>query len=192
MSKLLVTEFVSLNGVMEAPGGEHGHPHTGWTFKSKYGDDHYSYKDEELQETEALLLGRKTYEGFAAAWPERGGKGDPFADKFNAMPKYVVSSTLTDPEWNNTTVLSGDPVEEVRKLKESSDGTIAIHGSATLTHALVEAGLVDEYRVMIHPVLIAGGLRMFPDVDEMQKLRLTDTRTFDSGVVVLVYEPRED
>ena len=192
MSKLFVTEFVSLNGVMEAPGGEHGHPHSGWTFKSHYGDDHYSYKDEELQETESLLLGRKTYEGFAAAWPERGGKGDPFADKFNALPKYVVSSTLTDPEWNNTTVLSGDPVEEVRKLKETSDGTISIHGSAQLTHALVEAGLIDEYRVMIHPVLVAGGLRMFPDPAQMQKLRLTDTRTYDSGVVVLVYEPRED
>ena len=108
------------------------------------------------------------------------------------MPKYVVSSTLTDPEWNNTTVLSGDPVEEVRKLKETSDGTISIHGSAQLTHALVEAGLIDEYRVMIHPVLVAGGLRMFPDPAEMQKLRLTDTRTYDSGVVVLVYEPRED
>jgi dihydrofolate reductase len=192
MSKLFVTEFVSLNGVMEAPGGEPGHPHTGWTFASHYGDDHYSYKDEELQETEALLLGRKTYEGFAAAWPERGGKGDPFADKFNAMPKYVVSSTLTDPEWNNTTVLSGDPVEEVRKLKEESDGTIAIQGSAQLAHALIEAGLVDEYRAMIHPVLVAGGLRMFPDVADMQKLRLTDTRTYDSGVVVLVYELRED
>jgi dihydrofolate reductase len=192
MSKLFVTEFVSLNGVMEAPGGEPGHPHTGWTFASHYGDDHYSYKDEELQETEALLLGRKTYEGFAAAWPDRGGKGDPFADKFNAMPKYVVSSTLTDPEWNNTTVLSGDPVEEVRKLKEESDGTIAIQGSAQLAHALIEAGLVDEYRAMIHPVLVAGGLRMFPDVADMQKLRLTDTRTYDSGVVVLVYELRED
>jgi dihydrofolate reductase len=192
MSKLFVTEFVSLNGVMEAPGGEPGHPHTGWTFASHYGDDHYSYKDEELEETESLLLGRKTYEGFAAAWPERGGKGDPFADKFNAMPKYVVSSTLTDPEWNNTTVLSGDPVEEVRKLKEESDGTIAIQGSAQLAHALIEAGLVDEYRAMIHPVLVAGGLRMFPDVADMQKLRLTDTRTYDSGVVVLVYELRED
>ncbi len=192
MSKLFVTEFVSLNGVMEAPGGEPTHPHSGWTFASHYGDDHYSYKDAELQETESLLLGRKTYEGFAAAWPERGGKGDPFADKFNAMPKYVVSSTLTDPEWNNTMVLAGDPVEEVRKLKETSDGTISIHGSAQLTHALVEAGLIDEYRVMIHPVLVAGGLRMFPDPAEMQKLRLTDTRTYDSGVVVLVYERRED
>jgi dihydrofolate reductase len=108
------------------------------------------------------------------------------------MPKYVVSSTLTDPEWNNTTVLSGDPIEEVRKLKEADDGTIAVHGSAQLVHALTEAGLVDEYRVMIHPVLIADGLRMFPDPADMKKLKLTDTRTYDSGVAVLVYEPRGD
>jgi dihydrofolate reductase len=192
VSKLFVTEFVSLNGVMEAPGGEKTHPHTGWTFKAQYGDDHYAYKDEELQESDVLLLGRKTYEGFAAAWPERGGKGDPFADKFNAMPKYVVSSTLTDPEWNNTTVLSGDPVEEVRKLKESDPGTITVQGSAQLVHALTKADLVDEFRAMVHPVLIADGLRMFPDPDDMKKLRLTDTRTYESGIVVLVYEPRKD
>jgi dihydrofolate reductase len=192
MSKLFVSEFMSLNGVIEAPGGEHGHPHTGWTFKSHYGDDHYAYKDEELQETEALLLGRKTYEGFAAAWPERGGKGDPFADKFNAMPKFVVSSTLTDPTWNNTTVLSGDPIEEVGELKESQRGAIAVHGSATLAHALLEADLVDEVRVMVHPVVIAGGLRMFPDTDEMKLFRLGDVRSYDSGVAVLTYTRRED
>jgi dihydrofolate reductase len=189
MNKLFVAEFVSLNGVMEAPGGEPTHPHSGWTFKSHYGDDHYSYKDEELQEAAALLLGRKTYEGFAAAWPERDG---PFADKLNSMPKYVVSSTLTDPEWNNTTVLSGDPGEETRKLKETGPGTIMVNGSAQLVHALAEADLVDEYRAMIHPVLVADGLRMFADPEDMQKFKLTDTRTYDSGVVVLVYERRDD
>jgi dihydrofolate reductase len=189
MSKLFVSEFVSLNGVVEAPGGEPGHPHTGWTFKSHYGEDHYAYKDEELQEADALLLGRKTYEGFSAAWPPREGS---FADKINSMPKYVVSSTLTDPEWNNTTVLSGDAIESVRKLKESADDTIMVNGSATLVHALTEADLVDEFRVMIHPIVVAEGLRMFPDPDDMKKLKLTDTRTYDSGVVVLVYEPRED
>jgi dihydrofolate reductase len=192
VAKLIVSEFVSLNGVMEAPGGEPTHPHSGWTFESIYGEDHYAYKDEELSEAEVLLLGRKTYEGFAAAWPERLGTGDPFAEKINTMPKYVVSSTLTDPEWENTTVLSGDPVEEVRKLKESDPGTITVQGSATLVHALAEADLVDEYRVMIHPVLVAGGLRMFPDPDDMKKLKLTDTRTYESGIVVLVYEPRDD
>jgi dihydrofolate reductase len=189
MSKLFVTEFVSLNGVMEAPGGEKTHPHTGWTFAAQYGDDHYSYKDEELEAGDVMLLGRKTYEGFAAAWPEREG---PFADKFNAMPKYVVSSTITDPGWQNTTVLSGDPIEEVRKLKEADEGTIMVQGSAQLVHALTEADLVDEFRVMIHPVLVADGLRMFPDPADMKKLRLTDTRTYDSGIVVLVYERRDD
>ena len=189
MSKLIVAEFMSLNGVMEAPGGEPTHPHSGWTFKSHYGDDHYAYKDEELQEADLLLLGRKTYEGFAAAWPEREG---PFADKFNTMPKYVISSTLTDPEWNNTTVLSGDPIDEVTRLKEADEGTIMVQGSAQLVHALAEADLVDDYRVMIHPVLVADGLRMFPDPGDMKKLKLTDVRSYDSGVVLLRYERRDD
>jgi dihydrofolate reductase len=191
MSKLIVSEFVSLNGVMEAPGGEQTHPHTGWTFKSIYGDDHYAYKDEEIREAESLLLGRKTYEGFAAAWPERD-RSDPFTDKINSMPKHVVSSTLTDPEWENTTVLSGDPIEEVTKLKEADAGPVLLNGSAQLAHALTEAGLVDEYRAMVHPILVADGLRMFPDPAQMQKLRLTDNRTYDSGVALLIYEPVRD
>jgi dihydrofolate reductase len=189
MSKLIVSEFVSLNGVMEAPGGEPTHPHRGWTFKSIYGEDHYAYKEEELDEAEALLLGRKTYEGFAAAWPGRAGKGDPFADKINPMPKYVISSTLTDPEWENTTVLSGDPIEEVTKLRDANGGPIMVNGSAQLVHALAEADLVDEYRAMVHPVLVADGLRMFPDPADMKKLRLADARTYDSGVALLIYVP---
>jgi dihydrofolate reductase len=184
MSKLIVSEFVSLNGVMEAPGGEHGHPHTGWTFESHYGDDHYAYKQTEIDEAESLLLGRVTYEGFAAAWPERDGG---FADKMNTMPKYVVSSTLTDPEWANTTVLSGDPIEEVAKLKEAGDGPILVNGSAQLAHELVENDLVDEYRAMVHPVLVADGLRMFPDPGDMKKLKLADAIAYDSGVALLIY-----
>ena len=186
MSRLIVSEFVSLNGVMEAPGGEPTHPHTGWTFESNYGDDHYAYKQEEIDEAEILLLGRKTYEGFSSAWPERKG---PFADKINSMPKYVVSSTLTDPEWENTTVLSGDPVEEVTKLKDLNDGPILVNGSAQLVHALAVSDLVDEYRAMVHPVLVADGLRMFPDPDDMKLLKLADAITYDSGVAVLVYRP---
>ena len=185
MSKLIVSEFVSLNGVMEAPGGEPTHPHSGWTFKSIYGDDHYAYKDQELQEAESLLLGRKTYEGFSAAWPQREGS---FADKINSMPKYVVSSTLTEPEWENTTVLSGDPVDEVTKLRDSKQGPILVNGSAQLVHELAVAGLVDEWRAMVHPTLIANGLRMFPDPGDMQKLRLADAKTYDSGVALLIYE----
>jgi dihydrofolate reductase len=187
MGRLIVSEFVSLNGVMEAPGGEPTHPHTGWTFKSIYGDDHYAYKDEELREAEFLLLGRKTYEGFAAAWPGRLGTGDPFAEKINTMPKYVISSTLTDPEWENTTVLSGDPIEEVSKLRDADGGPILVNGSAQLVHALGKTDLVDEWRAMVHPVLVADGLRMFPDPDDMKKLRLEDVRTYDSGVALLIY-----
>jgi dihydrofolate reductase len=188
MAKLIVSEFVSLNGIMEAPGGEHTHPHTGWTFESHYGDDHYAYKQEEIEEAGSLLLGRNTYEGFSSAWPERDG---PFADKINSMPKYVVSSTLTDPEWENTTVLAGDPVESVRALKETAAGPILLNGSAQLAHALTEAGLVDEHRAMVHPVLVADGLRMFPDPSEMLKLRLKENITYDSGVALLIYEPVE-
>ncbi len=186
MSKLIVSEFVSLNGIMEAPGGEPTHPHAGWTFESTYGEDHFAYKSEEIQEAESLLLGRKTYDGFAAAWPEREG---PFADKMNSMPKYVVSSTLTNPEWDNTTVLSGDAVEEVARLKEANDGPILINGSAQLVHALAEADLVDEYRAMVHPVLVADGLRMFPDPGDMKKLKLSDVKSYDSGVALMIYTP---
>jgi dihydrofolate reductase len=186
MSRLIVSEFVSLNGVMEAPGGEPTHPHAGWTFESIYGEDHYAYKLEELDEAESLLLGRVTYEGFAAAWPEREG---PFAEKINSMPKYVVSSTLSDPEWENTTVLSGDPIEEVSRLRDADGGPILVNGSAQLVHVLCEAGLVDEYRAMVHPVLVADGLRMFPDPAEMLKLRLADTKAYESGVALLIYEP---
>jgi len=186
MTKLIVSEFVSLNGVMEAPGGEPTHPHAGWTFI--YGEDHYAYKMQELEEAGSALLGRKTYEGFASAWPEREG---PFAEKINAMPKYVVSSTLSDPEWENTTVLSGDPVEEVRKLKETAPGPILLNGSAQLAHVLIEADLVDEYRAMVHPILVAEGLRMFPDPAEMKKLKLKEAISYDSGVALLIYERAE-
>lgn len=190
MSSLIVSEFVSLNGVMEAPGGEPTHPHAGWTFQSTYGDDHFAYKAEEIQEAESLLLGRKTYEGFAAAWPERD-RDDPFTDKINSMPKHVVSSTLTDPEWENSTVLEGEPLAAVARLKEESDGPILVNGSATLVHALAENDLVDEYRAMVHPVLVAEGLRMFPDPEKMRKLKLAEARTYDSGVLLLIHRPAE-
>jgi dihydrofolate reductase len=190
MSKLVVSEFVSLNGVMEAPGGEPTHPHAGWTFASIYGDDHYAYKDVEIREAESLLLGRKTYEGFAAAWPERD-RSDPFTDKINAMPKYVVSSTLIDPEWENTSVLQGDPLEAVGKLKDSLDGPILVNGSAQLVHALALNDLVDEYRAMVHPVIVGDGLRMFPDPEDMKKLKLAEATIYDSGVALLIYRPAE-
>lgn len=185
MAKLIVSEFVSLNGIMEAPGGEPTHPHSGWTFESHYGEDHYAYKQEEIEEAGTLLLGRHTYEGFAAAWPQRD---EEFAAKINSMPKYVVSSTLTDPEWNNTRVLAGDPLAAVAELKERAEGPILLNGSAQLAHALTEGGLVDEFRAMVHPVLVADGLRMFPDPAELQKLRLREAIAYESGVALLIYE----
>lgn len=183
MSNLIVSEFVSLNGVIEANGAKENHPHGGWQFKSEYGDDHYRYKEEELEEAESLLIGRKTYEAFAAAWPNSEG---PLADHMNSMPKYVVSSTLADPEWDNTTVIG---FEDIAGLKRAGDGPILVYGSARLAHALMENDLVDEYRAMINPVVIADGLRMFPSVEEMKLLRLVEAIRYDSGVLLAIYRP---
>lgn len=190
MRDIVVSEFVSLNGVMEAPGGEPTHPHSGWTFASIYGEDHYAFKDVELREAECLLLGRVTYEGFAEAWPARTGDDDPFTDRINTMPKFVVSTTLEHPSWTNTTVLRG--LDEVRRLKETEGGPILVNGSATLVHSLAEHDLVDEYRAMVHPVLIADGLRMFPDPPDLVKLRLADATAYESGVALLTYRRARD
>ncbi|MEA2335281.1 MAG: hypothetical protein QOG40_1771, partial [Solirubrobacteraceae bacterium] len=145
MGKIVVTEFVSLDGVMEAPGGGEEYEHQGWTFEVDRGAEGDMFKLDEAMSAEALLLGRRTYEGFAAAWPSMEGE---FADKFNGMPKYVVSSTLSEPQWNNSTVLAGDAAEEVAKLKETLDGEITVHGSAQLAQSLIEHDLVDELRLM--------------------------------------------
>jgi dihydrofolate reductase len=183
MRELIVTEFVSLDGVMEAPGGEPGHPHSGWTI-DYHDDEQMKYKLDETLEAESLLLGRVTYEGFSEAWPPREGA---FADKMNAMPKHVVSSTLTDPEWENTTVIDGAVPAEVAKLKEGDGGPILIAGSRTLVHSLIPTGLIDEYRLMIFPVAVGSGGRVWPDSPDKLTLELADTRRYDSGVVVNVY-----
>jgi dihydrofolate reductase len=181
--ELIVTEYVSLDGVMEAPGGEPGHPHSGWTIE--YHDDELiKYKLDETLEAESLLVGRVTYESFAEAWPARSG---PFADKMNSMPKHVVSSTLTDPGWENTTVIDGDVPAEVAKLKEGDGGPILIAGSRTLVHSLIPTGLIDEYRLMIFPVTVGSGARLWPDSPDKMPLELADTLRYDSGVVVNVY-----
>ena len=187
MSKLIVSEFVSLNGIMEAPGGEHTHPHSGWTFKSIYGDDHYAYKEQEIEEAGSLLLGRKTYEGFAAAWPTRD-RTDPFTDKINSMPKYVISSTLADPEWTNTTVLRGDVVEEVTKLKEQYEGDIVVHGSPQLAQTLIENDLVDAIHLQVYPVIVGAGKRLFAETSAAKRLRLAEAKTVGDGVHILIYE----
>jgi dihydrofolate reductase len=185
MARIVVTEFVSLDGVIEAPGGGEEFEHAGWTFEIDRGADGDRFKLDETMSSEALLLGRRTYEGFAAAWPSM--KGD-FADKFNSMPKYVVSSTLQEPEWNNSRVLGGDAVEEVSKLKQGTEGDIVVHGSAQLAQTLLEHGLVDELRLMVFPVVLGKGKRLFGATSGKRPLRLSDSKTVGDGIAVFVYE----
>ncbi len=185
MGKLVVTEFVSIDGVFEDPGGAETYEHGGWTFEYNRGEDGDKFKIDELMEADVQLLGRRTYEGFAAAWPTVEG---PFADKINNGRKYVVSSTLTDPEWQNTTVISGDPVEGVSKLKDATDGTILVAGSGMLVGALLAADLVDELRLMVFPTILGRGKRLFPQSVDRLKLKLAESRTVGpDGVQVQVY-----
>jgi dihydrofolate reductase len=185
MGRIVVTEFVSLDGVMQAPGGEE-FKYPGWSFEFDRGEDGDQFKLDETRASEALLLGRRTYEGFAGAWPSREGE---FADKFNSMPKYVVSSTLENPEWNNTTVLNGDVVEEVTKLKQEIDGDIVVHGSAQLVHTLVDNDLVDELRLMVFPVVLGTGKRVFGETSDKKTMRLVESKTVGEGVPILIFEP---
>jgi dihydrofolate reductase len=186
VGKIVVTEFVSLDGVMEDPGGAEDFRYGGWTFEIDRGDDGNTFKLDEALASEALLLGRVTYEGFAAAWPSREGE---FADKFNSMPKYVVSSTLTEPEWNNSTVLKGNVAEEIAKLRQEQDGDIVVHGSAQLVQTLVEHDLVDEFRLMVFPVVLGSGKRLFAETSDKKPLRLVDSKVVGEGVAILIYEP---
>ena len=186
MGRIVVTEFISLDGVIEDPGGSEDYRHGGWSFEISRGDEGDQFKVDETNNSAALLLGRKTYEGFAAAWPSREGD---FADKFNNMPKYVVSSTLKDPEWTNSTVLSGDLATEVAKLRQELDGDIVVHGSAQLAQALVEQGLVDELRLMVFPVVLGSGKRLFGETNDKKPLRLSDSKIVGDGVAILTYVP---
>jgi dihydrofolate reductase len=186
MARIVVTEFVSLDGVMEDPGGAEGFEHGGWSFQFSRGEEGDSFKVDETRESDAMLLGRKTYDGFADAWPQRDGE---FADMFNAMPKYVVSSTLRDPDWTNSTVLDGDVVEEVGRLRGGPDATIVVHGSAQLVQTLLANDLVDELRLMVFPVVIGSGKRLFGATDAMKRLRLRSSQIVGDGIAILVYEP---
>jgi dihydrofolate reductase len=190
VGRIVVTEFVSLDGVVEAPGGGENFKHGGWSFEISRGDEGDKFKLDETMSSEALLLGRVTYEGFAAAWPSRTDEFG-FADKFNNMPKYVVSSTLKDPEWNNSTVLTGDVADEVAKLKERHDGDIVVHGSPQLVQTLIEHDLVDEYRLMVFPVVLGSGKRLFGETTDKKSLRLVDSKVVGDGVSILVYQPAD-
>jgi dihydrofolate reductase len=190
MRKVVVTQFVSLDGVMEDPGGSEGTDLGAWTFKFDRGDDGNKFKLDEVMAADALLLGRVTYEGFAAAWPSRKDEAG-FADKFNGMPKYVVSNTLSKPEWNNSHVIDpGDIAGAVNKLKEDGDGDILVNGSNTLMQALMEHDLVDEYRLMVFPVVLGQGKRLFQDGRPRTTLKLVSNQPVGpDGVVVLTYVP---
>jgi dihydrofolate reductase len=188
MGKIVVTEFISLDGVIEDPGGSEDYRHGGWTFEIDRGEEGDKFKLDELVEAEAQLLGRVTYEGFAAAWPAMED-GAGFAEKMNAMPKYVVSSTLREASWENTTILSGELTDEVARLHREIDGVILVAGSAQLVQGLLERDLVDELRLMVFPVALGEGKRLFGAVNEKKPLVLTDSRTLGDGIALLTYAP---
>jgi dihydrofolate reductase len=189
MGRIVVTEFMSVDGVMEDPGGSENFKYGGWTFEVDRGEGD-KFKLDETLGSEALLLGRVTYQAFAEAWPSRAS--DPFSDKFNSMPKYVVSSTLDHPSWNNSTVLEGDAVEAVSKLREEVDGDVVVHGSAQLVQTLLDEDLVDELRLMVFPVVLGSGKRLFGATRGKKPLRLVDSKTVGDGVAILVYQPAEE
>ena len=185
MGKVVVSQFISLDGVVEDPGGAEEFDRGGWAFKFDRGPEGDKFKFDEAMASEALLLGRVTYEGFAEAWPSRSGD---FADKFNGMPKYVVSTTLKNPEWNNSTVIGGDVAEAVTELKQDLDGDILVNGSVQLVQTLVEHDLVDEYRLMVFPTVLGAGKRLFGETGDATALRLVDAKPAGE-TLILIYEP---
>ena len=189
MGKIVISENVSLDGVIEDPAGVEGFRRGGWFFETDRGEDGEKFTLDKTLGTEALLLGRRSYEFFAATWPSRGGE---LADRLNSLPKYVVSSTLEDPDWNNSTVLKGDVVDEVSKLKQELNGEIVVLGSPQLARTLIEHDLVDELRLMIYPVVLGAGARLFGETSDKKPMRLVDTQTVGDGIAILTYEPVRD
>jgi dihydrofolate reductase len=187
MRRIVLTEFMSLDGVIEDPGGAEGYAHGGWSFKFQ-DPEGMSYKLQETMSHDALLLGRVTYEGFAAAWPSMTDEVG-FAEKMNSMPKYVVSGTLRDPQWNNSTVLSGDLAQEIAALKQAPGGDILVAGSRTLAQGLMAHDLIDEYRLMVFPIVLGSGKRLWGESADPLVLSLRDSRTLASGTLILTYEP---
>lgn len=186
MGRIVVTEFVSLDGVMQDPGGAEDFKYGGWSFEFARGDDGDKFKYDELLDSEAFLLGRVTYDGFADAWPQRDGD---FADRFNKMPKYVVGAKADPSRWTNTTVLDGDPVEAVRRVRDEHSGNIYVHGSRQLAQTLFEHDLVDQLNLMVFPVVLGTGERIFGETSDKKKLRLVDSKVVGDGVAILIYEP---
>jgi dihydrofolate reductase len=189
MGKIVKSNFVSLDGVVQDPAGNEGFRLGGWVGPLKDRQDLNKLALDEALGAEALLLGRRSYEFLAALWPSRSGE---LADRLNSLPKYVVSSTLEDPDWNNSTVLKGDVVNEVSKLKQELNGEIVVPASFQLLHTLMEHDLVDELRLMIIPVVLGAGERLFGKTSDIKPMRLIDTQTVDDGVAFLTYEAVRD
>jgi dihydrofolate reductase len=183
MGRIVVSEFITLDGVIEDPGGAEQSPHGGWAFEFDRGEDGDRFKYEELMAADALLLGRHTYEGFAAAWPQRGE--DEFSQKMNSMPKYVVSRTLTDASWTNSTILRGDLAAEATRLKDEL-GMILVAGSQRVVSALHADGLIDEYRLMLFPIVAGGGRHLFDASADQATLRLVEAKP-SADTVLLRY-----
>jgi len=186
MGRIVVTEYISVDGVVEAPSGTESFERVGWIDDFRRGPEGDKFKFDETMASDALLLGRVTYDGFAPVWPRVQGE---FGDKFNSMPKYVVSQTLRNPAWNNTTVLTGNVVEEVNKLKQQYARDIVVHGSPQLVQTLLEHDLVDELRLMVYPVIVGAGKRLFAGTSSKRNLRLVETKTVNDGVHILIYRP---
>ena len=186
MGRIVVTEFVSLDGVMEDPGGSEKSKHGAWTFAFDRGEEGDRFKLDELLEADAQLLGRVTYEGFAAAWPSYSDNVG-FADRMNSMPKYVVSKTLQSADWNNSTILSGDVVDDVKKLKHDIAGVILVAGSAQLVQTLLENDLVDELRLMVFPVVLGSGKRLFGETSDKKTMQLASSEIVGDGIAILTY-----
>ena len=188
MGKIIISENVTLDGVIQDPAGVEGFRHGGWV--GRIGDrgreEAANVVLDEALGTEAMLLGRRSYEFLAARWPSRTGA---LADRLNSKPKYVVSSTLQDPDWNNTTVLKGDVVTAVSKLKQEVAGDILVAASFQLVHTLLEHDLVDELRLMIYPVVLGAGAQLFGETSDKKPLRLVETRTVDDDLALLTYQP---
>jgi len=184
MGRIVVTEFISLDGVVQAPGGE-DFKYPNWSFEFDRGAEGERFKVDEALGADALLLGRRTYEGFAAAWP--GYEGE-LADKYNGMPKYVVSRTLEEPEWHNTRVLTGDLAEEVTRLKDEVEGEISVAGSIQLVRGLLEHDLVDEIHLMTFPVILGTGRRLFGETPDKSAWRLTEATTVGAGVLITILQ----
>ncbi len=189
MGRIVISENVSLDGVIQDPAGDEGFRHGGWVGLIKDRPELNKLALDEALGAEALLLGRRSYEWLAARWPSRSGE---LADRLNSLPKYVVSSTLENPDWNNSTVLKGDVLNEVSMLKQELDGEIVVPASFQLLRTLLEHDLVDELRLKVFPVVLGAGARLFSEFPDKKAVRLVDTRTVEDGVVILTYEPVRD